>query len=185
MPPPVGSSRSQLLFYLSLLLGLVPVTIYIAVAGSISTRSLTTAIYWFTGVSIVLALIPYIPWIFFSKLCKDNVARVISAVLAFFGIAIPAFLSLSFFAYYLVSGSVLSADTLLAIAQTNNNEALEYLKDNMTVGSSLLFVVASLFILCLMIFLTKSFSQQQTDHEASNKGTGQISPTCTDAKKRR
>ncbi len=183
--PPVGSSRSQLLFYLSLLLGLVPVTIYIAVAGSISTRSLTTAIYWFTGVSIVLALIPYIPWIFFSKLCKDNVARVISAVLAFFGIAIPAFLSLSFFAYYLVSGSVLSADTLLAIAQTNNNEALEYLKDNMTVGSSLLFVVASLFILCLMIFLTKSFSQQKTDHEASNKGTGQISPTCTDAKKRR
>ncbi|WP_301001561.1 hypothetical protein, partial [uncultured Parasutterella sp.] len=74
---------------------------------------------------------------------------------------------------------------MLAIAQTNNNEALEYLKDNMTVGSSLLFVVASLFILCLMIFLTKSFSQQQTDHEASNKGTGQISPTCTDAKKRR
>lgn len=173
------------LFYLSLLLGLIPATIQIFVAGSISVRPLTTAIYWLAGISIVLSLIPYVAGVCFSKIGNDNVARVLSAVLAFFCMAIPAFLSLSFLAYYLVSGSVLSADTLLAIAQTNNNEALAYLKENITVGPSLLFVIASLLIFCLVIFLAKSVGKQQTDHEAANKETRQISFSYTDAKKRR
>lgn len=171
------------LFYLSLLLGLIPATIQIFVAGSISVRPLTTAIYWLAGISIVLSLIPYVAGVCFSKIGNDNVARVLSAVLAFFCMAIPAFLSLSFLAYYLVSGSVLSADTLLAIAQTNNNEALAYLKENITVGPSLLFVIASLLIFCLVIFLAKSVGKQQTDHEAANKETRQISFSYTDAKK--
>ncbi|WP_289185645.1 hypothetical protein, partial [uncultured Parasutterella sp.] len=70
---------------------------------------------------------------------------------------------------------------MLAIAQTNNNEAFAYLKENMTVGSSLLFVVAALFIFCLVIFLAKSVVTQQTDHGTTNKETR----SYTDAKKLR
>ncbi|WP_289168230.1 phosphoethanolamine transferase [uncultured Parasutterella sp.] len=173
--------RLKPLFYLSLLLGLIPVIIQIFVAGSISARPLTTAIYWLAGISVVLALIPYVAGGCFSKIGNDNAARVLSAFLVFLCMAIPAFLSLSFFSYYLVSGSVLSADTLLAIAQTNNNEAFAYLKENMTVGSSLLFVVAALFIFCLVIFLAKSVVTQQTDHGTTNKETR----SYTDAKKLR
>ncbi|WP_289173203.1 phosphoethanolamine transferase [uncultured Parasutterella sp.] len=173
--------RLKLLFYLSLLLGLIPVIIQIFVAGSISARPLTTAIYWLAGISVVLALIPYVAGGCFSKIGNDNAARVLSAFLVFLCMAIPAFLSLSFFSYYLVSGSVLSADTLLAIAQTNNNEAFAYLKENMTVGSSLLFVVAALFIFCLVILLAKSVVTQQTDHGTTNKETR----SYTDAKKLR
>lgn len=119
------------------------------------------------------------------EVSSDNVAYVMSVILACICIFIPACFSLSFFVYYLISNSVLSADTLLAVAQTNITEALAYLKENMNFGSQLLFVFASLFILCLMVLLAKLVGKQQKDHKALNKKIGENSSSNVEKKNRR
>lgn len=130
------------LFFFSLLFGLIPIIIQIAVAGTVHVDQLTTTIYWLIGISSGFALISIIVNIFF-KLFKSSLSRILTEIFISIFMAIPAGLSLSFFAYYLLSNSVLSGDTSLAIAQTNTSEAFAYLNENPSSKAVLFFLLSS------------------------------------------
>lgn len=73
--------------------------------------------------------------IFFEKQVVRSVLRFIFLAV----ILLPAFVILG---YYSVTGTVFAPDTLLAIAQTNTQEAIEYAKDNFSCETFFLIILA-------------------------------------------
>lgn len=73
--------------------------------------------------------------IFFEKQVVRSVLRFIFLAV----ILLPAFVILG---YYSVTGTVFAPDTLLAIAQTNMQEAIEYAKDNFSYKTFFLIILA-------------------------------------------
>ena len=81
--------------------------------------------------------------------------HVIRSVLRFIFLAVillPVFVILG---YYSVTSTVFAPDTLLAIAQTNIQEAIEYAKDNFSCKTIFLIILANASVLVLSIVLRK------------------------------
>ena len=161
--------KSNRLFFSSLFLGTIPIIIQTAVVGTIAIRPLTSTIYWLVAISIILALIPNVINLLFPKIEKYVAYQTFKAFLACVCLLFPALVGTFFFAYFLVSNSVLSADALLAIAQTNSSEALAYLKENISFNTAFFLSLAFLLILFLLATLTKSIVKQGSRNELPSK----------------
>ena len=156
------TSKSNRLFFSSLFFGAVPKGIQTAVVGTIALRPLTSTIYWLVAISIVLALIPNVINLLFLKIERNVACQALKAFLACVCLLLPVLVGTFFLAYFLVSNSVLSADALLAIAQTNSSEALTYLKENISFNTAFFLSLAFFLTLFLLTTLIRSIVRQES-----------------------
>lgn len=159
-----------------LLFGIILFPIYLQMFGSgkeysLPRNLLTEAIYWTVSLAILLNCI-----LFFLASLKSLIQRrsvggsKICAFFIWFFLIFSTLLTVFYGEYFIVSDSILSATTLLAIAQTNLSEGLSYLKDNFLHPRSILLSLAFICVLfSFLLYVYKSHTQAKlTTYSKSN-----------------
>lgn len=142
------------LFSVPLLLSISPLLIALWTSETVTQPSILHMIGYMVGI--------YCPLLLLGMLISTSAKKRLYYLFYMTVFSLPAII---FWFYYAMTGSLVHPDTLMAIFQTNQSEAISYLKDTLSISSILVFIAFML----LITILYKAISQLPTYSLLSSK----------------